>query len=182
MSFEVEELYEGIGRITLEATGVERQMEFVVSNLCGGLGMWLAHGQSFSTLERQIRFLLEPRSELLGSELVQHIKDALSETKQLQDKRNAIVHGEWGFGEDGARVVHKQSAYSFKMIPLAFAAGELRELAHDFAVMRVRWFGLSWNVNVALGSGMTPHDLGDISTLRDRVVSDHRKSPAETEG
>jgi hypothetical protein len=182
MSFEPDELYDGIGRITIEATGVERQLEMLVSALCGGLGMWLARGQSFGVLEQQVRSLLEPRAPDLPGELVQQIKTALSNTKELQEKRDAVVLGDWVIGEDGRRVAHKPKKYSFRSTPHFFAAGDLRELAHEFVVMGIRWFSLIWNVNVALGSGMQPRDLGDLSDLRDRVVSEHRKPPvAETE-
>jgi hypothetical protein len=176
-----DEFYDGVGRVVVEAARMESQLGDLVAAVAGGLSIYLARGQSFGVLEQMLQSLL--RNEHLEGVLHGQISEALRGAKELQKKRDAIVHGLWAPGDAGGRVAHKPKRYALAGVPHPFSTEELRDLAHDLAVSSALLFHLAWNVNSASG-GLPPMDIPP--DLRDRVVSGHRdvrsEEPEGTDG
>jgi hypothetical protein len=169
-----DDFYDGVGRVVVTAAQMEMQLGELVAAIGGPLTTYLTRGQPFGTLGQMLEGLLQ--AEHLEPELSAQISSALRDAKALQAKRDAVVHGLWQPDESGRRVAYKPKRYKIVGVPHPFSIEQLRDLAHDLAVMSSRLFALGWNVD-APSTGMSPMPIPD--DLRDRLITGHRDLPSQ---
>jgi hypothetical protein len=164
VTIEPQPLYDAIGRVVLEAAGMESQLGDLISAVSlGPLTVYLTRGQPFAVLEQMLKALID--NDHVPEPLHSQVREARSEAIRLHGRRNAIVHGTWLPGEaPGQFTAFRPGKYRLSGTPHAFSIDEMHDLAHDLAVLAMRMFMLAWNVE-AQQSGMPPQELFSVTAL-----------------
>lgn len=138
---EERELYDAVGRVAVESAAMEAEValnvEVLLDSECGEV---IASGQSFSQLRQMATELIRYGWPILPEDLRTEYLALLAEASELQERRNAVVHGRWSAGgPDAPGQVMRPRRWARREAGTNYSRDDLLQLAQALQDMTIKF-------------------------------------------